>query len=219
MSRLSNQKNSVIKICIAEDHELFRIGLRHVLNEIPNTKLLCEASNGLELIKSLKSHLPDIIFMDINMPVLDGIETTKQIREKYPNIKIIVLTAAKDASYFEQLVSMGIKGFILKSASANEIRTAIAQINNGVTYISNDLFDLISELITQKDKINTLLSKREIEILELISQGLNNKDIATKLFISQRTVEKHKYNMMAKTNTKNTVQLLVFAIKNNIIKS
>lgn len=208
-----------IKICIVDDHELFRIGMRSILNDIPNIKIIYEASNGIELLKKIETNLPDIIFMDINMPILNGIETTSIIREKYPNIKIIVLTAYNEASCFKKMVNMRIQGFINKSASKLEILTALNHVINGLTYISSDLFDIISEIIITKNNFSPHLSKREIEIIELLYQGLDTREIANNLYLSQRTIEKHKYNMMEKINVKNTVQLVVYAIKQGIIKT
>ena len=210
--------SQLITIAIADDHELIRIGMKHLLSEIANVKLLFEASNGEELISQLSTHTPDIIFMDINMPIIDGLKATEIIRNQYPYIKIVVLTANKDTNCFQKMIKLGVQGFIHKTASAQEIRTAILQVHNGIRFISNDLFDIISEIIIGKEKpYDGLFSPREKEILELLCQGIDTKDIATKLFLSQRTIEKHKSNMMAKTTTNNTIQLILFAIKNNIV--
>lgn len=216
---MNSSNSKYTKVCIADDHELIRLGMKCLLNDIPYVKLIFEASNGLELIEKIETNVPDIIFMDINMPILNGIDATTIIKKKYPQIKIIVLSAYKDPSCFKKMINLGIQGFINKSASINEIRTAINHINNGLKYISNDLFDLISETIVNIESITSILSKREIEILNLIYLGYDTKEIAKKLFLSQRTVEKHKYNMMIKTETSNAVQLIVFAIKNGIIKA
>lgn len=216
---MNNSNSNNIKVCIVDDHELIRLGMSCLLEKIKNVKLIFEASNGLELIEKIETNLPDVIFMDINMPVLNGIEATTIIKKKYPHIKIIVLTAYKDPISFKKMINLGIQGFINKSASINEIRTALSHINNGLKYISNDLFDLISESIVKKECISSIFSKREIEILDMIYTGYDTKEIAKKIFLSQRTIEKHKYNMMIKTETSNTVQLIVYAIKNGIIKT
>lgn len=209
-----------INVAVADDHELFRIGMRYLFGEISGVNFLFDASNGKELLDMLGDSLPDIIFMDVCMPIMDGIEATAYIRSHYPSIKIVVLTSYDDRGNFEKMVKLGVNGFMLKSATALEIRTAIVQVIKGLTFISNDLFDLISKIVvSKKETVNTCLSKREKEILELIYLGMETRAIAEKLFVSQRTIEKHKSSMMAKTNTKNTVQLLIFAIKNKFIEA
>ncbi|MGE0078933.1 MAG: response regulator [Bacteroidales bacterium] len=213
---MGTRNSGCINIAIADDHEIFRLGMKHLLNEIPFVNLLIEASNGKDLLMKLEKSLPDIIFMDINMPILNGIDTTKIIKEKYPSIKIIALTAQKDIQRFKQMIKLGVNGFIHKSASASEIRASIFRIMNGASFISSDLFDTISKIVMGKEEENSIFSKRELEILELIYHGLETKEIANKLCLSQRTVEKHKSNMMSKTKTRNTVQLIIYAIKNNL---
>ncbi len=214
---MKNDAHNKIAIAIADDHEIFRMGMKKLIDDMPNTKLIFESQNGKDLIDKIKGNIPDIIFMDINMPILNGIETTETIRRQYPSIKIIALTASKEPLYFKEMVRIGIQGFMSKTASQNDITTAINQVYNGITYISNDLFDLISETILNKDDNHSLFTQREFEILELICSGMDTHDIAKKLFLSHRTIEKHKSNMLEKSHTRNTAQLVIYAIKNKLI--
>lgn len=215
---MKNECYNKVTVAIADDHEVFRIGMKQLVNEMPNARLLFESQNGKDLIAKIPENIPDIIFIDINIPILNGIETARIIRKEFPTIKIVVLTASKEILHFKDMVKIGIQGFIHKSASKNDIITAINQINNGITYISNDLFDLISEIIINKANCDKLFSQREFEILQLICKGFETKEIANKLFLSQRTIEKHKSNMLEKTRTNNTIQLLLFSIRNNYLK-
>ncbi len=203
------------KIIIADDHELFRSGIKIILGQQPDYEIL-EASNGKKLLDILNVIKPDIILMDINMPVMDGIEATEQALKIYPDLKILILSMYDEASYYNELIDKGVSGFILKDENVDELRKAIDQVLKGKTYFSQSL---LINLIKTKDKnTNIHLTKREQEILELLAQGLSTQEIADQLNISFRTVERHRSNLLLKTNTNNSLKLLVFAIKNNLVK-
>ena len=210
---------NIVSIIIADDHEIFRKGLIAVLNEIPFIKVVAEASNGVELLKILKNTPTNIILMDIKMPQMDGIETTKKVTEQYPNISVIALTMHEGIGYFNQMIEAGAKGFLLKNTNKQQLQDAIAAVSDGQTYFSGEFSTLlnISNTYTPK-KLNIDISEREKQVLELICKGLSNAEIAQKLGLSQRTIDGHKARLFEKTGAKNSANLVLFAIKNGIIK-
>lgn len=218
MSTIHKQE---VTIAIADDHELFRLGMRHLFAYISYTKLIVEASNGQELIERLAEKNVDIVFMDIQMPVLDGIEASIQVKKRFPQTKIIALTSFSDEEYISRMLDSGANGFMLKSASISEIKTAIETVSKGNSFFSQELFSTISKMLQTKEKPPTPkfpeISIREREVLKLLCRGQDTQEIANELFISPRTVEKHKANLMAKTNTQTTLQLVVFALRQRIV--
>ena len=204
-----------IKVIIADDHKLFSDGLSFILKETGNFEIIAKAYNGKELIKILESHHPHIIIMDINMPEMNGIEASKIILKNSPNSKILILSMFSELHYYEQLIEIGIKGFINKDANVDELSNAINTIINGDTYFSQEL--IISIFKDKKSKKVTLFSDREIEILKLICKGLSNAEISESLFLSERTIERHRANMIEKTNSKNSISLVIYAIKNELV--
>jgi DNA-binding NarL/FixJ family response regulator len=215
----------LIKIIIADDHKMFRDGLKYVLEKIPETGVIAEASNGEEFIELLDIHQPDIVLMDISMPLLDGINATRIALGKQPEIKIIALSMFGDEDYYYKMIQSGAKGFLLKESGKDELEKAIIAVYNGENYFSQELLRKIIFNMGQtkyvsdnSGKSQTKLSNREIEILQLTCQGLSNQEISDRLFISLKTVEGHKTNLLNKTNSKNTASLIVFAIKNKLVE-
>jgi len=206
-----------IKIFIVDDHNLFRSGLKFILSQFNNLEVIGEASNGKEFLVFLEnlSDLPDIILLDINMPIMNGIEATKIALKKFPNLKIIVLSMYGETEYYNTMIDLGVKGFILKDCENKDLIDAIERVNNGGTYFSQEI--LLSLIQERKSNEKIKLTKREKEILELICKGYSNNEIAEKLFISQRTVERHRANLLEKTNSKNSISLVVFALKNKLV--
>lgn len=207
----------ILSVIIVDDHEIFRKGLKTVLNDIDFVKVVAEASNGQELLKLLKNVECDIIFMDISMPQMDGIEATRKVKELHPNIEIIALTMHENIGYFNKMIEAGAKGFLLKNTNKNEIIEALQSVANGQNYYSQE-FCAFFNIKQPTRKLNIDITDREKEILELICKGYSSIEIADKLGISQRTVEGHKAHLFEKTGTKNTASLVVFAIKNGLIK-
>ncbi|HBF87503.1 MAG TPA: DNA-binding response regulator [Bacteroidales bacterium] len=209
-------------ITIVDDHHLFRNGLKLLLNGIENFKVVNEAENGLELLKILlKEGIPDVILLDIEMPIMNGIEAAEKVLSLYPDAKIIVLSMYSDEEYYYKLINIGVKGFLLKNSNINDVETAIVSICNGGNYFSAELLlNTIKNIkkINKQPDIDSGLSEREIEILIDICKGFSNQEIANKLFISKRTVDKHRANIMEKTDSKNTANLIMYSIKNNIIQ-
>jgi len=213
-----------IKVILVDDHKIFRDGFRLLLQSFSYVKVIAEASNGSELLNMLDSHSPDIIFMDINMPQVDGVEASQQALERFPDLKIIALTTFLDDDYLEQMLMAGVEGYMLKSAEIEEFEKAILKVNAGGNYFSDEIVALLS------DKLNTLRKRkkqqselpkftdRESEVLALICKGFGNKQIAENTFLSPKTIEKHKSSLFQKTGTYNTVNLVIYAFKHRLIK-
>jgi DNA-binding NarL/FixJ family response regulator len=158
--------------------------------------------------------------MDINMPIMDGIEATEIANRTFPDIKIIALSMFGEEEYYYKMINAGVKGFLLKNSEINEVIEAIKQVNIGNSYFSQELlYSVIKNFKPHKEHLDdtTALSKRELQVLEEICKGLSNQEIADNLFISKRTVDKHRANLLSKTNSKNTANLIIYAIKNKLI--
>jgi DNA-binding NarL/FixJ family response regulator len=204
------------KVLIVDDHQLFRNGLRFILNEIDYLDIIGEASNGSEFLDIVKAIKPDIVLMDINMPEMNGIVATEKALAMYPDLKILVLSMFGDDEYYNNMIDLGVKGFILKDADNDELKTAIRRILEGQTYFSQEL---LLNLIRNKDAESDIdLTKREKEILLLICKGYSTGEIAEELHISIRTVERHRSSLLMKTDSNNSIKLVIYAIKNNLVK-
>lgn len=213
-----------IKVILVDDHKIFRDGFRLLLQSFQYVEIIGEASNGRELLQLLNTHSPDIIFMDINMPDINGVEATQKALERFPNIKIIALTTFLDDDYLEQMLMAGVEAYMLKSAEIDEFENAIKKVNSGGNYFSEEMIDLLSNKKNslQKHKKKYLdvpeFTDRETEILDLICKGLGNKEIAEQTFLSPKTIEKHKSSLFQKTETYNSVNLVIYAFKHGLIK-
>jgi DNA-binding NarL/FixJ family response regulator len=209
-----------ISIIIADDHQLFRNGLKILLNAFPDFEVIGEASNGEEFLKILRSTKADIALMDINMPEMDGIEATRKGLKICPDINIIALSMYGEEEYYNKMVDAGAKGFVLKDSDISEVKEAILTVRKGGSYFSQELLYHVIQKIKHRESENKSanLSKREREILLKICEGLSNQEIADTLFISKRTVDKHRANLLGKTSSKNTASLILFAIKNKLIE-
>ena len=211
------------KIVLVDDHTLFRNGLRTLLGGIEGFKVVAEASNGLELLELLERSLPDVVLLDIEMPKMNGIAAAEEALRRWPGLKIITLSMYGDEDYYFRMVSLGVKGFILKNSDIKDVVAAIEAVVEGGSFFSQELlFNLVSNLKSAPsvvpDDSAEQLSQRESEILLHICRGESNNEIADALFISKRTVDKHRSNILAKTGCKNTANLVVYAIKNNLVE-
>lgn len=210
---------------IVDDHSLFREGMRFLLSQIKGITVTGEASNGKELLEKLSSeNLPDLILMDINMPVMDGVEACRMANETFPDIKIVALSMNDEPEYYAKMIQAGAKGFVQKQANKDELKKAISEVMNGGNYFPEEMlrkviFKLGKTEEASNAKIHSYcLSNRELEVLELTCQGFTNAEIAEKLFLSPKTIEGHRASLLAKTKTKNSAHLVMFSIKNGIIK-
>ncbi|MGM0666185.1 MAG: response regulator [Bacteroidota bacterium] len=209
-----------IKILLADDHQLFRNGLKILLDAFDDFEISGEAVNGEEVLRIIENTNCDVVLMDIDMPVMDGIEATRRAIEINPGIKIIALSMYGEEEYYHRMVEAGAKGFILKDSDINEVKDAIITVYNGATWFSQELLQNVIRRIKSRETetSHANLSKREKEILLKICEGLSNQEIADTLFISKRTVDKHRANLLGKTQSKNTASLILYAIKNKIIE-
>jgi DNA-binding NarL/FixJ family response regulator len=209
-----------IRIIIADDHQLFRNGLKILLNSFPDFEVAGEAANGEEFLKLLKSVKAEIALMDINMPEMDGIEATRKGVKISPETNIIALSMYGEEEYYYKMVDAGAKGFLLKDSDISEVRDAILTVVKGGSYFSQELLYHVIQKIKHREHEtkSANLSKREKEILFKICEGLSNQEIAETLFISKRTVDKHRANLLGKTNSKNTASLILYAIRNKLIE-
>lgn len=208
-------------IMIVDDHALFRNGLKLLLNSFENFKVIAEASNGKEFLDVLEVVPVDIVLLDIEMPEMDGISAAQIALKKFPELKIITLSMYGDEDYYYKMVDAGVVGFLLKDSDIDEVNAALCAAVDGRSYFSQDLLqNLISRLTHSVDNQGDTadLTEREKEIVILICQGLSNIEIGEKLFLSKRTVEKHRANILEKTQCRNTASLVMYAIKNRIVK-
>ena len=205
-------KKSVI---IVDDHKLFRDGLSFIVREIDSFEVIGEASNGKAFLKLLEEKKPDLVLMDIKMPEMDGIEASKIALQKYPDLNVLVLSMFDDEQYYNTMIDIGVRGFILKDADSAELKVAVNKVCEGNSYFSQELLLKIIKNKTTVTNIN--ISKREIEVLTYICKGLANYEIAEILNISLRTVERHRANLLEKTGSSNSIKLVLFAIRNNIV--
>lgn len=208
-----------MNILLVDDHNLFRNGLKMLIDMIPGFQVTGEASNAREFLEKVTAEEFDVIFLDIDLPDMNGIDAARQALKSFPGLKIITLTMYGDQEYFDQMIQAGAKGFLLKNSDIQEVKSAIEAVYHGGTYYSQELMQNILKNLRQTREARSSpceFSEREKEILGLICTGLSNQAIGEKLFISKRTVEKHRANLLLKTNSKNTADLVIYAIKNQV---
>ena len=213
----------IIKVAIADDHKIFRKGVILSLRQYNNIKFVLEADNGEELIKGLEAAAPDIILMDLKMPVKDGIETTKHVNKYFPDIRVIILTMYEDERFVGHLMDSGANGYLLKSTDPAEIKKAISDVMRTGFYLNNFVNRILIKKNYAKQKFNPSLnseivvSEREKEVLNLVCMEYTAQEIAVKMDISARTVEAIKDRLMERFGVKNSVGLVFYAMKNSLI--
>jgi two-component system, NarL family, nitrate/nitrite response regulator NarL len=204
-----------INILIVDDHPMVLEGLKALLSNFDYITVSGTATNAFDAMAMLKAQPVDIVIADINLPEVSGIELTAKIKKEFPGIKILAMSTFKERSYISQMIKNGASGYLVKSASKEEIEAAILSANEGKLYLSLDInsIDLNPEVAPDVP----VVSRREKEVLQLIVDGLTNPQIAEKLFISLHTVDSHRKNLLAKFNVNNTASLIRVAIKNNLV--
>jgi len=216
-----------VKVLIADDHTLFRSGLEVLLNTVEGIDLLGTAADGEETITLSTTLQPDVVLLDITMPKLNGIETSRALKQQLTGIKILVLTMHDQEEYLFQMIRAGADGYLLKTAGIEELVNAIYEVARGQSFFSAPVFELMAHRYIQdaqqverpprsSQAMLAQLTNREQEVLILITQGFTNPEIATKLFISPRTVDTHRTNLMQKLGIKNTAGLVRFAIEQGL---
>jgi DNA-binding NarL/FixJ family response regulator len=211
-----------IRTFIVDDHDIFRNGIKLLLSSGQIAEVIGEAANGQEFLDVIGSISPDVVLMDIAMPVMDGIEATKIVHTKFPDLKILVLTMFGEEKYYYQMIQNGVKGFILKSAGINELINAITEVSQGNFFFSSEIIEKVvtgisnNKFQTESDDFG--LTKREKEVLQLIAIGKSNEEISAKLNISTTTIRTHRANLISKTGCANTASLVMYAIKNKLVE-
>lgn len=212
----------MIRIALVDDHTLFRRGMKLLLGSCPDFEVVSEAASGEEFLEQLSSITPDVVFMDYSMPGLNGAQTTEQALAQNPELKVITLSMFGDNAYYTRMVECGARGFMLKDSEFDEVVEAVRTVYEGGTYFSKPLLNSLSNSIRivevgeidEQDR----LSEREVEILVGICRGLSTQEIADNLFISKRTVDKHRANILEKSGCKNSASLVVYAIKHGLVE-
>ncbi len=205
-----------VNILLVDDHQIVMNGIKSLLAQIPAYTVKGEALNGAEALDILAVLKIDLVLMDIDMPVMNGIEATKKIKEQFPNVKIIMLTMHDEKAMIKNLLEIGADGYLLKNSSLAELHTAIESVYIGKQFLSEDVNSALMAPDVDKSGALSELTDREIEIIKLIAEGLSNKEIADKLFISHRTVDTHRTNMMNKLGLHNVAGIVRFAISNGL---
>ncbi len=213
-------ENSV-KIIIVDDHEIFRNGLKMVLGKLDYVDVVGEAANGQDFLDLIRKVTCDIVLMDIEMPIMSGIDATIIALKEYPDLKVISLTMFTDDNYIQSMMDAGVKGFLVKNINKDTLNKAITTVAAGGNYYSEELFKFFTQKLNKKEEPKNTdevkFTSREKEILQLLSEGLSNKEIADILYVSERTVVGHKSNMLAKTGCKSAISLLAYALRHKLI--
>jgi DNA-binding NarL/FixJ family response regulator len=205
---------SGIRIAIVDDHDLFREGIKLVLNQIEEFNVVFDTSDGNRFVEALDNIQFDIVLMDIEMPAINGIQTTHLSLNAKPDLKIIALTMFSDTGHYTQMIQAGVRGFILKKANKFELQQAITTVYQGGNYFSQEIMRKLAYQFSNYARGSETLTSRELEIIQLICQGFTSQEISEKLHISNKTVETHRFNIFQKANVKNTAGLIIWAIKN-----
>lgn len=215
-------KNNLSKIIIADDHVMFRDGLKTIIEISKEGSVIADVSDGLELLDVLKDNKPDLLIVDIDMPNLNGIEATKKALELYPNLNVLTLTMFSEQKYYYDMISAGAKGFVLKTSSKTELMEAIRTVTKGGNYFSSELLDdIIKNINTLGEKVKTnhesIFTSKDIEILNLMQKGLSAKEISEELNLSHKTISNYKTLMLEKTGCSNAISLIIYALKSEVI--
>ena len=210
-----------VRVMLVDDHALIREGIKQLLEFDGSIEVVDEASDGSECLEKILRSKPQVLLLDINMPKVNGIEVLEEIKKQKINVKILILTVHNEVEYLLKAVDIGVDGYLLKDSGSSELKRAIDLVMSGENYIQPSLIPALNKrLVTRdvdKDKIDSL-TKRELEVLIKVANGMINKEIATSLDISERTVKNHISNIFKKIDVSDRTQAAVFAIKNDIIK-
>ncbi len=215
-----------IRLLIADDHELFRRGLRMVLEGEDDIEILGEAGDGQAAVELAREHAPDVVVMDVRMPLLSGIEATRRIKEEEPGTRILVLTISDEEDDLYEAIRAGANGYLLKEISIDEIGTAVRSVHNGQSLISpsmaSKLLDEFAAMVKREQEKEQVpaprLTPREMEVLEHVAKGMNNREIAKALFISENTVKNHVRNILEKLHLHSRMEAVVYAVREKLLE-
>lgn len=209
------------RIAIADDHQIVLDGLKSLIREYSDFELIADANNGQQLLKLVNTLKIDLVLMDIDMPIMNGIQATQELKKTHPHVKVLILSMHNEKGVIQKVMEAGADGYMLKNSDHLELLDAVRKVASGQKYFSSDVtLTLLNPTSVQnidEDKIVQDLTEREIEILKLIAEGFSNKEIGEKLFISHRTVDTHRTNLMKKLDVHNIAGIIKFAIKNKLV--
>lgn len=206
-----------IRIVIADDHRVMLDGIRALLRDVSGLEIVGDALNGEELLAQVRAHQPDVVLTDIQMPVKDGIQAAKEIHNEFPLVKIIALTMLNESMFIRRMLEAGVSGYVTKNVDKDELVRVIHKVANGEKHFSDEVTaQLMNNFSTPVASPTEVLTKREKEILKLIAQGLTDKEIAEKIFLSALTVISHRKNILSKLGLKNKVEITRFAMENGL---
>jgi DNA-binding NarL/FixJ family response regulator len=215
---------STLRILLADDHTLVRQGLRKLLEERPDWQVVAEAGDGREAVRLAAQHEPDVAVIDVAMPLLNGIETTRQITRSMPRIRILVLTMHADEAYVTQIMKAGATGYLLKDSADVDLLRAVSEVAQGKAFFSPAVEHLVRDEIGRLRSSSDIpdryesLSPREREVFQLIAEGRSNKEIAALLFISPSTVETHRAHIMAKLDLHSAAEVVLYAVRRGVVR-
>lgn len=212
--------DSIVTVAIVDDHKIARIGVDFILNNLSFVKVVGEAANSHQLFELLKTTSPDIIFMDLRLGQESGVDITRIILAKYPDIRVIALTMTEEIKYFTEMMEAGAYGYMLKNVNEQEFENAITDVMNGKHYFSKEYLTFSKQLnLPEKNENQIHLSEREQQVLELICKGYSNNEIASELELSYHTIDSHRRSLMHKTGARNMANLVMTAIKQGLVKN
>jgi DNA-binding NarL/FixJ family response regulator len=214
-----------IKLMLVDDHQIVREGIKELLDEEEDIEVVCEATNGKHALTQLSNSLPDVVLTDITMPELDGFEFAAQLQSSYPAIKVVYLSMHVNEMYIKKAFAIGAAGYLPKDISKAELITAIRTVFEGKKYFNNDVSNILMNTMVERlrseqkpiARPTSQLSEREVDIVKLLAEGLNSQEIGETLFISKKTVDNHRLNILQKLHVKNVAGLIRYALVNKII--
>ena len=218
-----SDNHKTLNLAIVDDHPIYASGLAKMITDDSDHKVVFIANDGLELKDKLLETQPDIILLDVVMPNMNGIDATKHIKTHYPEIKIIILTSSDEEDFIVYLTGLGVNGYLLKNAGLEEVLQACHAVSNGAYYFPSFVTEIMTKHLHNSDDENqegdnSMFTPEEIKIIRLLSYGKTTKDIAKEVFVSPRTLERHRHQMMAKANVKNIAGLISYAFRNNLLE-
>lgn len=210
----------MIKVLIVDDHALVRMGIRRLLEDMPDVQVVADAESGEQALILVKAHTPDVVLLDMKMPGIDGWEVTRRLKKTNPHVKVIAVTAMMSEPLPTRVLQLGAMGYLTKESDAEEIATAIRKVARGEKYLSAEIAQkmAINSLQEAKDSPFDILSEREMQVMLMITSGMEVQDIADRLFLSTKTINGYRYRIFDKLGIKNDVELTYLALKHKIIE-